>query len=209
MQKKTLTSVITGDIVSSRTASNAHWLPALNKALSYEGKSPETWQVYRGDSFQVEVRDPATALLAAIRIKAAVKAVDRIDVRMAIGIGEKKYASKNVVESDGEAFVRSGEKFESLKKLRQTLAIKSPWPDLDRSMNVCFRLACIPMDSWSPGSAQLVLMLVTQENLTQKTIAGQLGVTQPSVSERQNRSHYDEIMDLEKLYREKIAALIP
>ena len=63
------------------------------------------------------------------------------------------------------------------------------------------------MDSWSKSSAELVSLLVTQERLTQTAIAKKLGVTQPAVSERQNRAHYDEIMDLEKLYREKIARL--
>src|SRR5690606_39239744 len=156
---------------------------------------------------QVEVKDPASALLAAIRIKAAIKSVKNLDVRMAIGIGVKSRSSASVIESEGEAFIRSGEQFESLKKLRQTLAIRTGWPDFDRDMNVFFRLACIPMDSWSKSSAELVSLLVTQERLTQTAIAKKLGVTQPAVSERQNRAHYDEIMDLEKLYREKIARL--
>lgn len=206
--QKTLTSVITGDIIESRGVRNALWLPQLKKALSYEGKSPRTWQVYRGDSFQLEVKDPATVLLAAIRIKAAIKSIKNLDVRMAIGIGDKRYSSPNVVESAGDAFVRSGEAFESLKKLKQTLAIKSPWPELDRDMNVCFRLACIPMDDWTTNSAELVFLLVNHKNLTQKAVAKKLGVTQPSVSERQNRAHYDEIMALEALYKEKVSRLL-
>jgi hypothetical protein len=208
MARKKIISVITGDIIQSRRTENPRWLPKLKKTLSLEGKSPGTWQVYRGDSFQVEVTDPAKAFLTAIRIKATIKTVKNLDVRMAIGIGDKKFNSSNVVESDGDAFVRSGEMFEMLKKLKQTLAIKTEWSDFDREMNVCFRLASIPMDGWTTSSAELIQLLVAKRNLTQKALAKRLGVTQPSISERQNRSHFDAVMELEELYREKIKLLI-
>ena len=206
--KRIITGVITGDIVQSRKSHNPLWLAKLKKILSLEGKSPRTWQIYRGDSFQVEIRDPSAALMAAIRIKSAVKTIKNLDVRMAIGVGEKKYASGKIAESDGEAFVHSGERFETLKKEKLTLAIRTPWPDFDREMNICLRLAAIPMDTWTPNSAELVLLLLTEQDLTQKELAKKLGVTQPSVSERQNRSHFQEVMDLETLFREKINKLI-
>ena len=207
-QKKIITSVITGDIIQSRKTNNLLWLPKLKKTLSLEGKSPRTWQVYRGDSFQVEVKDPANAFLTAVRIKAAIKTIRNLDVRMAIGIGDKKYSSHRVAESDGEAFVHSGEKFESLKRIKQTLAIKSNWPDFDREMNVFFRLASIPMDNWTSNSAELIQILSRHRNLTQKALAKRLGVTQPSISGRQNRAHFDEVMELEQLYRDKVNNLI-
>ena len=122
---KNITSVITGDLVQSRLTHQSAWLGKLKKILALEGKSPRNWEIYRGDSFQVEVRDPQEAFLTAIRIKAAIKTVKNLDVRMAIGIGDKKFSSRRIVESDGEAFVHSGETLETLKKSRQTLAIKS------------------------------------------------------------------------------------
>jgi hypothetical protein len=175
--------------------------------LSSAGKSPNTWQIYRGDSFQIEVKNPADALRVAIQIKAAIKTVKTLDVRMAIGIGNKAYNGSSVIESDGEAFVRSGQTFENLGKLKQTLAISSGWPEFDRDMNVFLRLACIPMDEWSTSSAELVLLLLNEKELTQEEVAKKLGVSQPAVSERQNRSHFDEITELERLYREKITSL--
>ena len=206
--KSTLTSVITGDIVQSRLAATPLWLPKLKKALSAEGKSPGTWQVYRGDSFQLEVKDPARAIIAALRIKAGIKTLGDLDVRMAIGIGKKKFASQNIAESDGEAFIFSGETFETLKKAKQNLAIKSPWKDFDRDMNVLLQLASIPMDDWSTSSAELVELMIHKPQLTQEALAKKLGLTQPSVSERQNRSHFETIMEMEKLYQEKIIKLV-
>jgi len=205
--KKNITAVITGDIVQSRKTGNPLWLPRLKKSLSFEGKSPHAWQIYRGDSFQVEIKDPRLAFLAALRIKSTIKTIKNLDVRMAIGLGEKMYSAEKITESNGEAFINSGEKFETLKKEKRTLAIKTPWPDLDREMNIFFRLASIPMDDWTPNSAELILMLINDRSLTQQALAKKLGVTQPSVSERQNRSHFEEIMDLETLFREKISNL--
>ena len=203
-----ITSVITGDIIQSRQTEASLWLPALKKALSAEGKSPRTWQVYRGDSFQLEVKIPTECLLAAIRIKASIKTFKDLDVRMAIGIGEKNASRQNITESDGEAFIHSGETFETLKKTKRNLVIKTRWDHFDRDMNVFLQLASIPMDDWSPGSAELVSLLIENKDLTQNALAKKLGLTQPSVSERQNRSHFDTIMALESLYREKITALI-
>ncbi|MEX2234475.1 MAG: SatD family protein [Cyclobacteriaceae bacterium] len=206
--KRNTTSVVTGDIIHSRKTSNPVWLPKLKKTLSLEGKTPSTWQIYRGHSFQVEVKDPAQAFLTAMRIKATIKTIRGLDVRMAIGIGAKKNVLKKIAESEGEAFINSGEKFETLKKAKQTLAIKTPWADFDREMNIFFSLASIPMNSWTANSAELIQIMINHRNLTQKALAKRLGVTQPSVSERQNRSHYEEIMELETLYREKINKLI-
>lgn len=205
---KHYTSVITGDIVQSRSSESRVWLPELKKALSKEGKSPRVWQIYRGDSFQIEVADPAGAFFTSMRIKATIKAVKDLDVRMSIGIGEKKSAGGTVTESEGQAFIFSGETFETLKQSKRNLAIKTPWAEFDRDMNVCFQLASIPMDGWTEGSAELIKLLLSKPDLTQKALAKKLGITQPAVSDRQNRSHYETIMALEALYREKVIALI-
>jgi hypothetical protein len=207
-KKQIITSVITGDIINSRRVKNSLWLTRLKKTLSLEGKSPGTWQIYRGDSFQVEVKDPGHAFLTAIRIKATIKSIKNLDARMAIGIGEKKFRGTKITESNGEAFIHSGEELEILKKVKQTLAIKTPWAGFDKEMNVCFHLALIAMDNWSPNSAQLIKILIDNPNITQRALAKRLAVSQPSVSERQNRSHYTAIMELEDLYREKINHLI-
>lgn len=207
-KRKTVTSVITGDIVGSRQAQSSRWLSKLKKTLSLEGDSPDVWQIYRGDSFQVEVKDPTLAFRTALRIKATMKTVKDLDVRLAIGVGERAVTGSAITESSGEAFVHSGETFETLRQAKKNLAIKTPWPEVDRDLNVCFRLASIPMDEWTPSSADLVVLLLREPDLTQELLAKKLHVTQPAVSERYNRSHYDEIMDLEALYREKITKRI-
>jgi hypothetical protein len=202
-----MTSIITGDIINSRRAANhGGWLTPIKKLFTTYGKTPKTWEIYRGDSFQLEISNPPDSLLAAIRIKACIKSIreEELDVRMAIGIGPKSYSAARITESNGKAFIHSGEKFETLKKLKKSLAIKSPWPAIDTELNLMISLASVAMDKWSPSSAELVVLSLKNKNLSQKELGNKLGRTQSSVSERQKRALYDEIIELEHYYRHKI-----
>lgn len=203
-KKKARVAIITGDLINSRGVSPGKWMAALKKTLSTTGENPRTWEIFRGDSFQLEVKNPADALLAAIRIKATLKTIRHLDARMAIGIGGKDYTTPKITQSNGEAFIYSGEKLENLKKDKQTLAIKTPWQDFDRDMNLCLRLALIAMDNWSTGAAELMRILVDHPAITQTKLAARLKITQSAVSGRQKRAYYYEIRDLEALFREKI-----
>ncbi|MTI88109.1 MAG: transcriptional regulator [Balneolaceae bacterium] len=198
-------SVITGDIINSRSTEAEEWLSVLKEVLNQIGESPEVWEIFRGDSFQVEVKNPEDALLRAIQIKAAIKQIKSIDVRMCIGIGEKSYSAKRITESNGEAFIHSGEGFEKLKSSKQTLSIVSPIVALDADMNLYLRLILIVMDNWTSRTAEFVYISLG-EDLLQEEIAGMLDISQSSVSERRQRSHIAEIMEVETHYRDKLRA---
>lgn len=168
------------------------------------GKPPRSWDIFRGDSFQVEIKKPQDALLAAIKIKACIKGIEVPDVRMAIGIGEKKFNAARITESNGSAFVHSGEKFESLKKAGVSLAVQTPWPDFDEEMNLMLSLALIAMDKWTVLSAQFVFVSIANKELSQKALGKKMGIAQSSVSERQSRAYLGEIMNMEAFYRNSI-----
>jgi hypothetical protein len=207
-KKKVVTSIITGDIINSRKNNTKLWLPVLKKTLARTGQSPQNWEIFRGDSFQVEVKNPADALLTAILIKAHIKAIKNLDVRMAIGIGEKDFTASNITESNGEAFIHSGERLESLKQEKQNMAVKSRWSNFDRDMNLYLRLALIAMDNWSTSAADLIKILLDNPDITQMKLATKLKITQSAVSGRQKRAYYNEVKELEVLFREKMENLL-
>lgn len=198
-------SIITGDIIDSRQIKTQEsWITPLKLLFEEVGSNPEKWDIYRGDNFQLQIDKPESALLFAIRIKALVKSLHNADVRMAIGIGTMDYHSDHITECNGEAFVNSGLKYESLKKEKQNIAIKTPWPDFDKQMNLYLRLALIAMDSWSVAVAQYVSALIANPGKSQLEIAQILGITQPSASDREKRAYWDEVSAVEKIYREGI-----
>ena len=199
-----MTSIITGDIINSKKSSPKNWLEALKSILKSFGNSPKTWEIYRGDSFQLEV-NPKQALAACMLIKATIKQFENIDVRLAIGIGEKTYQSKNITESNGSAFVNSGECFESLKKT--TLAIKSHNELFDTSINIMLDLAQLTINNWSSTSAILVKTTLENPDLNQNQLAKILERTQGNVSQGLKRAGFDEISKLLHYYKTQIQNL--
>ncbi|WP_298343916.1 SatD family protein [uncultured Algibacter sp.] len=199
-----MTSIITGDIINSKKSSPKHWLEALKSVLNSFGKTPQTWEVYRGDSFQLEVT-PEQALLTCLLIKATIKRFNDLDVRLAIGIGEKTYQSENITESNGSAFVNSGECFENLDKT--TLAIKSSFEPFDTAINIMLDLAQLTINNWSSKSAILVKTTLENPDLKQNQIAEILNRTQGNISQGLKRAGYDEITKLLHYYQTQIQSL--
>ena len=199
-----MTAIITGDIINSRQASATEWLPLLKEILSAYGKTPQQWEIFRGDSFQLQL-SPKLALQAALHLKAGVKQLKELDVRMAIGIGTQDHKAKNISESNGIAFVRSGECFESLKK--QNLGIFTGNQKKDEILNLMFNLALLTMDNWSPTVAETITVFLQHPAKSQTQLAVELKKSQSSLSEALKRGGFDEIMQLENFYRRQISSL--
>ena len=202
-----LTSVITGDLINSRQLATSAWLQHLKATLTLLGEESHHWQVYRGDSFQLEIPLATDALEAAIFIKASIKTLKGLDVRMAIGLGEKAYGAEKVTESNGEAFINSGETFENLYKQKTNLAIKSPWPDFDEDINIMLRLALTFMDRWLVSYAEVIAYSLRFTELSQTALGAKLNIAQNTVSNRQSRAHKDELLALIHLYKKKLSVI--
>lgn len=198
-----MTSVITGDIVNSRkAASQETWLPLLKEALLTLGGEKKYWGIFRGDSFQLEVTDIYNSFWHAVYLKACIKTLKGLDVRMAIGIGNKDIDAGSIAEANGTAFENSGEQFERLKTLKTNLAIKTLAPEIDGQLNASFKLALIAMDNWTVNSAEFVKKMIEHPTLSQQELGNLLGIKQNTVSERQKRSYISEITEFDqKVFR--------
>ena len=196
-----MTAVLTGDIINSRRGKVPNWLGTLKETLQKFGNEPKQWEIYRGDSFQLEV-SPKKALETAIFIKASIKKEKNIDVRIAIGIGNKTYTSNKVTTSNGTAFINSGECFDNLKKL--TLAIQTPWNEFDEQINLSLELALLTMNNWSPATATILTAALEKQHYSQKELAATLNKSQSSISEALSRAGYDEIIKLIDTFKKKL-----
>lgn len=107
-------AVLTGDIIGS-TVYHQVTKKSLGEPITSAFRVIETWkkqliyspvQIYRGDSFQVVLNDPADALRAAIIIRAALRSFAKaplparlLDCRIAIGIGKTELARLNYYQN--------------------------------------------------------------------------------------------------------------
>lgn len=211
-------AVIKGDIIASRKLENqALWLKPLKSLLASWGKNHKTWEIHSGDFFQIEISNPEEALRKVFEIKSLIKKVQptnttkkssMIDVRMAVGIGEKTYSGDSISENNGPAYIYSSEKFNALKKENVTIGIKSPWKNFDEEINLYLKLAGTFMDKWTISSAELIQIVLNNPDITQEEIGKQLGIKQNSVSGRWNRANVNEVMEVEKMYRTKIKSFL-
>lgn len=192
-------AIITGDIINSEKHPSSEWMGVLKDYFLTFGNSPAYWDIYRGDEFQLKVTHK-NALQTAITIKAILKSVKGLDVRMGIGLGLETYVGVGVSESNGTAYQRSGRKFETLKENSVNLSIATGDEMHDFTLNVMLRLALDFMDDWSVVSAEIIRISLANPNAAQKEIASQLGIKQSAVSQRIKRSRLDLVLDLLAYY---------
>ena len=108
-------AVLTADLVNSKALNSANWMPKLKRCLQQWGDTPLTWEIYRGDEIQLKVPF-VNALQTALQLKATLRSIKGMDIRIGIGIGTETYTGVGVSESNGTAYQRSGSTLELLKK---------------------------------------------------------------------------------------------
>ncbi|NNE01661.1 MAG: hypothetical protein HKN52_00730 [Eudoraea sp.] len=200
-------AVITGDIINSENYPSSVWMPLLKDRLGNLGVQPLDWDIYRGDEFQLKIA-PAKALRAAIHLKAVIKTIQNLDIRLGIGVGEETYTGERITESNGSAYQRSGRIFETLKEQKLTLALATGSEEQDRVLNLMIRLGLNFMDDWSRVSAEIVAWELAHPNTSQKEIAKHFKIQQSAVSQRQKRARLDLVLDLLHFYEESITQRI-
>lgn len=201
-------AVISGDIINSGSVASSKLMKTLKDFLKQYGSSPRNWEIFRGDQFQLELTKPEEAFLLCVQLKALIKQLGNIDVRIAIGIGEKTYSAPKITQSNGSAFVHSGRKFDLLKKENNNLAIQTDDEIFDVEMNLFFRFALVFMDEWSAVSCEIVHTLLSYTEKNQSEIAEILGINQSAVSQRIKRANIDLLKDLNSHYISRVKQLL-
>ncbi len=205
--KDSIYAVITGDVVDSQmVVAPSDWLEPLKSILNQLGRSPRDWEVFRGDSFQMQLADPLQALSSALRIKAALRQHKDFDVRVGIGLGTISHSARRISERQGEAFIRAGACFEGLRLEKRRLALRSPWPQFNEDMDLYLLLASTFMDAWPPMAAEVAGMMLAAPELKQDELAKRLSIAQSSVSERLSRVRWNELQALLAMYHKKLKA---
>jgi len=195
-------------IINSEDYKASEWLDILKSQLSKWGETPVDWEIYRGDEFQLKIA-PKKALWAALQIKAVIKSVKDLDVRMAIGVGSEDFNGTSVSESNGTAYKRSGRTFETLKEEKLNLAIATGNKKENQNLNLMIKLALDFMDEWTSVSAEIVGIALANPKMSQQEIAEQLSIQQSAVSQRQKRARLDLVEELLTYYPQTVKRMKP
>jgi len=201
-------AIITGDIINSEEHKASEWIGILKKQFSEWGETPTDWEIYRGDEFQLKIA-PKNALWAAIRIKAVIKSIKDLDVRMAIGVGSEDFKGASVSESNGTAYKRSGRTFETLKEDKLNIAIATGNKKEDQSLNLMIKLALDFMDEWTSVSAEIIAIVLSNPKRAQQEMAKELSIQQSAVSQRQKRARLDLVLELLEYYPQTVKRMKP
>ncbi len=183
MRSEPYKAVITADVVGSRSVKPAELQRVMTRvtapiARSFK-KAAVSFEFFRGDSFQTVV--PAEeALRAALLIRAAMRADGHaLDVRIGIGVAGVKYLAKTLGHSNGEAFERSGEAVDALKKNGGRLRINTAHEEWNWQLAKECLLAEGSLRRWTQA---VYLALLTGE--IQEQLALSLRIAQSSVNRR-------------------------
>lgn len=182
------------------------------------GKDHVRLNIYRGDSFQGVIKDPAEALIIALQLKAAVnrihlkktrksKTYSKIaDFKMAIGIGTQNLEREAIAESNGQAFQFSGRTLDEMKSENRKTRLKTTQEEIDEEFNTSFFLLDTITDKWSTASAEVVYYLI--RDLKEREVASEIKISQSAVNQRKKAAGWEAISLLLTRYQKVISTKI-
>ncbi|MEO8231441.1 MAG: hypothetical protein ABI638_04115 [Ignavibacteriota bacterium] len=186
---KKLYSVITGDIVKSSKLSLEHH-KLLVKVMKNSSKDlskifPDALkyepELFRGDSWQLLIKQPELALSIAMFYRAYLKAkmqLSSIDARMAISIGtvdfiESSFGVGNAYKISGKALDKKGK-----RKIR---FVSDVIPNSD-IIDLLIQNTDYISSKWTSRQSKIVLLAL--QNMDQNTISSKLCISQQAVSKQ-------------------------
>lgn len=204
-----LQAVLTGDIVNSTRLSSANEKKLLKNLKSL--LSPYKYEFYRGDSFQVYLKDARAALRTALLCRAAAisipasKELMHGDVRISIGLGAVKSPVKILSSAKGEAFLLSGRMFDEITKSGKRMAIAIDSPVADIAFEIIADYLNSIFNVMTDKQAIVIFELLAGK--TQKNVSDKLKKSKSTISQHVTAGRWYEIEKLLKQYENIITQI--
>jgi hypothetical protein len=207
-------AVLTGDIVGSRRLS-AEGLQRTRSLLAdgaarFRRRQPRALcgvpEVFRGDAWQLLLREPRWALRLALLVQALLLAGNDVRTRISIGIGGVEVINRRRISvSTGEAFMLSGHAldhitgyFDLTGALPDRAAPLSGW--FPAMLHLCSGL----VRPWTRRQAEIVSLALLSANPTHESIAASLRprVSKQSVTESLAAARWRPLLDAMRVCEE-------
>jgi len=202
-------AVLTGDIVNSTRlgqAAEKKLMKCLQQLLA-----AHRFEFYRGDSFQVFVKDARSALQTALLCRTAAisiagSAAVSSDIRISIGIGKTKTPVASLGIARGEAFVLSGRAFDELTKTNTRLAMVGNNQLANEGLQVIADYLNAIFKDMTGKQAGVIFELLNGE--TQQTVAAKLKKSKSTIHQHVSAGRWPAIENLLHHYENIINQLI-
>lgn len=205
-------AVITGDLVGSSQLMPAKLqqvLAQLESALAgYCQSQNDSYQLFRGDSFQLTLTDPRRSSLILLRLRWLLIALSEpnqpVDARLALGLAKTpaNYDSKYL---NTEAHILSGRGLDTLKNERikwfcsdEEFCVKS---------ELLTRFADNRITALTATQANALLHFSINSEMTHQALADILGSSRVNATRLLNSADYNLLLDYGKLMSQWIAEL--
>ncbi len=192
-------AVLTGDIVNSTKLTSVKE-KALVKLLEQLLK-PYKYEFYRGDSFQVLIKEAGNSLRIALLCRTAAIGLtenNEADVKISIGLGEVEERIKTLGSAKGEAFILSGRAFDALEKTDSRLVIST----VNTVANLSFEILTDYIDSiysrMTPKQAKVIFELL--KGGLQQDVVKRLKKSKSTISQHVNSGRWTEIEKILKQF---------
>lgn len=196
-----MVAVITADIVNSTKLTSAAGKKLINKLNLI--LAPYRFEFYRGDSFQVYLKDPGLALALICRVRAAARIAGAgCDIRASIGIGNIKFNPRKLSTATGEAFTLSGRAFDEMKGTDRQLIMQASDSRLAPALRILGYFADYIYKNLTPKQAEVIMALL--EDNTQHGAARKLKKSQSTINKHARAAGWNELTRLLKEYAELI-----
>jgi hypothetical protein len=191
-------AVLTGDIVDSSGLQRVDQRPVsvliehTGQQLNHNFRSAIHSQIdiFRGDSWQLIVLDPASAFRIGLFFRALLRAEYGIDSRVSIGYGQYDFLpGESISTGTGQAFTLSGQGLEACRKpTRMVLSFPDGnLPGDILGLRIITQLIDLQAGRWTPGQSQAVAGALLK--LTQAEIAA--GWKPEAISQQAISQHLD------------------
>lgn len=202
-------TVITADIVNStslpKTAINGLIKSLTNLLVDHK------FEFYRGDSFQVYVKDNTIALELCLQLRLTAKklstsANEDIDIRTAVGIGGVATPVRTLKTTSAAPFVLSGRALDELSKSSERLRIVSTHENANDIFIIIARFIDYIFEDLTAKQAAVILELLRGQ--TQVQAAKKLKKSQVTINRSAHAAGWPVIYDLLENYKHAIAKYI-
>lgn len=200
-------AVLTGDVVRSSELDPAALRATIrgieNAVASFQAVYPDSVigraDVYRGDSWQIAMREPRLSLRFALYLRALTRAGGETDTRVSVATGSgDDLLEEHVSQSTGETFTRSGRGLDAIGARRLALDLSGCGADVASLASVLAILLDGLASGWSAKQAASVCKVIENPGQPDAEIVGAGGSdsARRNFTKLKSRARMDEVLEV-------------